>query len=263
MLSHPVDRSATRDRPVDGRGDTVDPTEISRFNATHDWWNTEGSLRALHHLNPIRLDLVRSRLAAHFRRDPKLLLPFTGLRLIDIGCGGGLVAEPMCRLGFTVTGIDAAPGAIAAAREHAAMGGLAIDYRVSAAESMADGGRQFDAVLALEVIEHVADRGSLLRSLGRLVAPGGAAVLATLNRTPRSFAHAILGAEFILGWIPPGTHDWRKFVRPSELILGLRRNGLHPTEISGFRYDLVTGEWKLSPEIDVNYFVIAAQNPPL
>jgi 2-polyprenyl-6-hydroxyphenyl methylase/3-demethylubiquinone-9 3-methyltransferase len=139
------------------------------------------------------------------------------------------------------------------------MGGLAIDYRVSTAESLAEGGRRFDAVLALEVIEHVADRRPFLQSLAQLVAPGGAAILATLNRTPLSFALAIVAAEFILGWIPPGTHDWRKFVRPSELILGLRRSGLHPTEIAGFRYDLVSEGWKLVRDIDVNYLVFATR----
>ncbi|MBV8118400.1 MAG: bifunctional 2-polyprenyl-6-hydroxyphenol methylase/3-demethylubiquinol 3-O-methyltransferase UbiG [Alphaproteobacteria bacterium] len=245
---------------MDGRDGTVDPSEISRFDAQTDaWWNTEGNFRALHRLNPIRLDFIRSRLVDHFRRDPTSLRPFTRLDLLDIGCGGGLVAEPMCRLGFAVTGIDAAVGGIDAAREHAAAGGLAIDYRVSTPESIADGGQQFDAVLALEVIEHIADRDTFLRSLGRLVTPGGAAILTTLNRTPRSFVQAVVVAEFILGWVPPGTHDWRKFVRPSELILGLHRNGLRPTQIAGFRYELGSGEWKLSRDIDVNYLVLATR----
>jgi 2-polyprenyl-6-hydroxyphenyl methylase/3-demethylubiquinone-9 3-methyltransferase len=243
---------------VDALDGTVDTCEVSGFAAQADaWWDSKGSFRALHQLNPARLSFIRSRLSAHFRRNPDLLSPFTGLRLLDIGCGGGLAAEPMSRLGFAVTGIDAEIGAIAAASEHSQMAGLAIDYRVATAESIANSRERFDVVLALEVVEHVADREAFLRSLAGLVAPRGAAILATLNRTARSFAGAIVGAELILGWIPRGTHDWRRFVRPSELILGLRRNGLRATEIAGFSYDLTSGKWVLSRDIDINYLVLA------
>jgi 2-polyprenyl-6-hydroxyphenyl methylase / 3-demethylubiquinone-9 3-methyltransferase len=238
---------------------TVDDEELGRFaDQANGWWDPEGSFRALHRLNPTRLGFIRSRLLTHFHRDPGLLRPFTGLRLLDIGCGGGLVAEPMARLGFAVTGLDAGAEAIAAARTHAQAAGLAIDYRVTAAESIADAGECFDAVLALEVIEHVADTDAFYRSLGMLAAPGGAVIAATLNRTARSFALAILGAEYLLGWLPRGTHHWRKFVRPSELVLGLRRNHLRAAEIAGVSYDPRAGEWVLSRDIEVNYLVMAA-----
>jgi len=245
---------------LDATSGTIDLGEIGRFAAqAAGWWRPDGSFAALHRLNRTRLGFIRSRLSHHFQRDPNLLRPFTGLRLIDIGCGGGLVAEPMSRLGFAVTGIDASGDAIAAAREHAGMSSLDIDYRLAAPEAIADRGERFDVVLALEVIEHVADRDAFLTALARLVAPGGAAILATLNRTARSFALAIIGAEFILAWLPRGTHDWRKFVRPSELILGLRRNRLRPIEITGLIYDLGSGEWVLSRDVDVNYLVLAAK----
>jgi 2-polyprenyl-6-hydroxyphenyl methylase/3-demethylubiquinone-9 3-methyltransferase len=237
---------------------TVDRNDIGRFaERAGAWWDPSGDFAALHRLNPARLAFIRSRLLAHFHRDCKVLAPFKGLRLLDIGCGGGLVAEPMARLGFAVTGADAGGEAIAAATEHARAGGLAIDYRVASAESLTSAGLRFDAVLALEVIEHLADRDVFLRALGRLVVPGGAVIAATINRTLRSFALAIVGAEYVLGWIPHGTHDWRKFVRPSELILELRRNRLCATEIAGLVYRPDTHEWTLSRDIAVNYLVSA------
>ncbi|MGH7046506.1 MAG: bifunctional 2-polyprenyl-6-hydroxyphenol methylase/3-demethylubiquinol 3-O-methyltransferase UbiG [Stellaceae bacterium] len=239
-------------------GSTIDDAELGRFAAQADaWWDPAGSLRMLHRLNPVRVGFIRSRLARHFRRDSSQLRPFVGLGLADIGCGGGLVAEPMARLGFNVTGIDAGSEAIDAARVHAAAAGLDIDYRVADVESMADAGLCFDAVLALEVVEHVADRDAFLGALARLLAPEGVAVVATLNRTARSFALAIVGAEYLLGWLPRGTHDWRKFVRPSELALGLRRNHLRATEIAGVGYNPIRGGWALSSNLDVNYLVVA------
>jgi 2-polyprenyl-6-hydroxyphenyl methylase/3-demethylubiquinone-9 3-methyltransferase len=241
-------------------GATVDDAELARFAAQADaWWDPEGSFGALHRLNPARLGFIRSRLIRHFGRDPNQLRPFAGLSLLDIGCGGGLVAEPMARLGFAVTGIDAGAQAIAAAQTHAQAAGLRIDYRVATAESPAQMGERFDAVLALEVVEHVADRDMFWRSLDRLVAPGGALVAATLNRTARSFALAIVGAEYILRWLPRGTHDWRKFLRPSELILALRRNHLRTIEIAGMSYDPLRGEWGLSRDVGVNYMVVAVR----
>ena len=245
---------------MSARAATVDSKELVRFAAQADaWWDPEGSFRALHRLNPTRLGFIRSRLLAHFRRDPAVLRPFTGLTLLDIGCGGGLVAEPMARLGFRVTAVDAGAEAIEAARAHAQSVGLEIDYRLAAAEAIAGAGKRFDAVLALEVIEHSADREAFWRALGLLAAPGGAVIAATLNRTARSFALAIVGAEYILGWLPRGTHDWRRFSRPSEMILGLRQNHLRTIEIAGIGYDPGSGGWALSPDIGVNYMAMAVR----
>jgi 2-polyprenyl-6-hydroxyphenyl methylase / 3-demethylubiquinone-9 3-methyltransferase len=249
---------------------TVDPQEVERFAAHADaWWDPQGSFRPLHRLNPVRLDYIRQHLTAHFGRSISSLRPFEGLTLLDIGCGGGLVAEPMSRLGFAVTAVDADDQAIAVAGAHAEATGLSIDYRIAtpewiagewiAGESMAGTGERFDVVLALEIIEHVANPAVFLGSIGALVRQGGAFIGATLNRTPRSFAAAIIGAEYMLGWLPRGTHDWRKFMRPSELVLGLRRNGLNPTEMTGVSYDLIRGEWSLSRDLEVNYMVTAVR----
>ncbi|MGC2200397.1 MAG: bifunctional 2-polyprenyl-6-hydroxyphenol methylase/3-demethylubiquinol 3-O-methyltransferase UbiG [Stellaceae bacterium] len=241
-------------------GATVDPGEIARFAAQADaWWDPEGSFRPLHRLNPTRLGFIREHLTAHFGRGVSALRPFEGLTLLDIGCGGGLIAEPMSRLGFVVTGIDADAEAIAVARAHAEATGLSIDYRVATVESVAGAGRRFDTVLALEVIEHVADPQSFLAFVGSLVSEGGAFIGATLNRTLRSLTLAVIGAEYVLGWLPRGTHDWRKFVRPSEVVLGLRRSGLRATELAGFSYDWARGEWSLSRELEVNYIVMAVR----
>jgi 2-polyprenyl-6-hydroxyphenyl methylase/3-demethylubiquinone-9 3-methyltransferase len=237
---------------------TIDPEEIGRFaREAENWWDPEGSFRALHRLNPVRLAFIRAELCRHFRRDPLALRPFQDLRLIDIGCGGGLVTEPMARLGCAVTGIDAAETAIAAARRHAEASGLAIDYRTATAESLAESGARFDAVLALEVIEHVADPDALLAAIAALLQPGGVFIGATINRTARALALAVIGAEYVLGWLPRGTHDWRKFLRPSEFVLGLRRHGLHAVRLTGVGYDLLSGEWSLSRDLGVNYFVVA------
>ena len=244
---------------------TVDPQEVERFAAHAEaWWDPHGSFRPLHRLNPVRLGYIRQHLTAHFGRSISSLRPFDGLTLLDIGCGGGLVAEPMSRLGFAVTAVDADDHAIAVARAHAEATGLLIDYRIATAEwmageSMAGSAQRFDAVLALEIIEHVADPAIFLESVGALVRQGGAFIGATLNRTPRSFAAAIIGAEYLLGWLARGTHDWRKFIRPSELVLGLRRNGLNPTEITGLSYDWIRREWSLSSDLEINYVVTAVR----
>jgi 2-polyprenyl-6-hydroxyphenyl methylase/3-demethylubiquinone-9 3-methyltransferase len=241
-------------------GATIDPEASGCLAARSDtWWDPAGSFRALHWINPTRLGFIRQHLQAHFRCEPSSLRPFEGLSLLDIGCGGGLIAEPMTRLGFAVTGIDADAAAVAAACSHARETGLAIDYRVASAESLAEAGTCFDAVLALEVIEHVANPAAFFASVCALVRPGGAFVGATLNRTPRSFVLAILGAELIFRWIPPGTHDWRKFLRPSEFILGLRRNGLSTTRLMGVVYDPWRGAWSLGPDLGVNYMVAAVR----
>lgn len=241
-----------------GMSVTVDPEEIGRFaQSAESWWDPKGALGALHRLNPVRLAFIRAEMCRHFHRDTQAVRPFQGLTLLDIGCGGGLVAEPMARLGFAVTAIDAGAEAIAVARNHAAASGLVIDYRCTDAESLAAGGALFDAVLALEVIEHVADRDAFLAAVGVLIRPGGAFIGATINRTAQAFALAIVGAEYVLGWLPRGTHDWRRFLRPSEFALGLRRHRLHATRLTGIGYNLRSGRWSLSHDLGVNYLLVA------
>lgn len=246
---------------MDEFGDTVDSRDIERFAANAaDWWNPRGSFRPLHQINPTRLDFIRRELCAHFRRDLHSLTPFAGLALADIGCGGGLIAESMARLGFRVTALDADATAIAVARAHAAAGGLAIDYQVADIDVLAGNGARFDVVLALEIIEHVADRDAFCSGLGRLIKPGGAFIGATLNRTARAFALAVVGGEYVLRWLPPGTHDWRRFVRPSEFVLGLRRVGLRTIRLAGLTYDWRTGTWRESDDLSVNYMLVATRH---
>lgn len=247
-------------RGANPRSGTADPDEVGRF-AAHSaaWWDPSGSFAPLHRLNPVRLEYIRSELLSRFARDRQGLAPFEGLSLLDIGCGGGLVAEPMTRLGFRVTAIDAAAEAIAVAGSHAEEAGLAIDYRVATAEDLAGEGRRFDAVLALEIVEHVADRDAFFAAVGALVRPGGAFIGATLNRTLRAFALAIVGAEYVLNWLPRGTHEWRRFVRPSEFALGLRRNGLATTRLAGVTYNVLSGNWSLSGDLSTNYLLTAVK----
>jgi 2-polyprenyl-6-hydroxyphenyl methylase / 3-demethylubiquinone-9 3-methyltransferase len=254
-----IERDGTpTDDPATDR--TVDPAEVARFSAhAASWWDPAGSFRPLHRLNPARLGFIRGALDAHFDRDTRSLNPFAGLSLCDIGCGGGLIAEPMARLGFAVTAIDADKDAIAVAREHAASSGLSIDYRDDTAESLVADKRQFDVVLALEIIEHVADPDALLAACAALIKPGGAFIGATLNRTPQSYALAIVGAEYVMRWLPPGTHDWRRFLRPSEFVLGLRRAGLQPQQLKGLRYHPLSGDWAPSDDLSVNYLVMAVK----
>ena len=241
-----------------GMSATVDPEEIERFAAQAEtWWDPEGNFRPLHRLNPVRLGFIRQHLVEHFHRSVSSLRPFEGLSLLDIGCGGGLISEPAARLGFAVTGIDADANAIAIARSHTQAAGLAIDYRVGTAEALAEASRPYDVVLALEIIEHVADRAVFLECVGTLIKPGGAFIGATLNRTGRSFALAVIGAEYVLGWLPRGTHDWGKFVRPSEFVIELRRHRLHTKHIAGINYDWLRAEWLLSRDLAVNYMLVA------
>jgi 2-polyprenyl-6-hydroxyphenyl methylase/3-demethylubiquinone-9 3-methyltransferase len=240
---------------------SVDAQEIERFASQADaWWNPTGGFRELHRLNPPRLRFIRSQLVGHFGRQPGMMQPFAGLRLLDIGCGGGLVAEPMARLGCAVTGIDASREAIAAARAHGEAAGLTIDYRTSTVESLAEQGERFDAVVALELIEHLAEQHIFFRSVGEVVRPGGVFIAATLNRTAKSFALAIVGAEYLLRWLPRGTHDWRRFVRPAELAGHLRRHGMHLTRIAGIGFDTRTGEWSLGADLAINYIAIGVRS---
>ena len=239
-------------------GGSIDQAEVARFaEQAAAWWDPDGAFRPLHRLNPVRLAYLRDHLLAHFGRDRASLTPLAGLELVDIGCGGGLVAEPMARLGAAVTGIDAGAENIAIARAHAAQAGLAVDYRAATAEALADEGRRFDIVLALEIVEHVADRDLFLAAAAALLKPGGCLVAATLNRTLKSFALAIVGAEYVLRWLPRGTHDWRKFLRPSELAAGLRRQGLTVADVTGIAYDPLSDGWRLTRDVGVNYMMLA------
>jgi 2-polyprenyl-6-hydroxyphenyl methylase / 3-demethylubiquinone-9 3-methyltransferase len=240
----------------------VDDAEVARFaEQAPEWWDPKGATKPLQLINPVRLQFIRDRLAARFGRDTRSLKPFAGLTLLDIGSGAGLVTEPMTRLGFNVTGIDASDAIINAARTHAEGAALAIDYRAEPVESVAAKGSQFDAVLALEVIEHVPDPDAFLHAAASLVAPGGALILSTLNRTARSFVLGIVAAERILGWVPRGTHDWRRFRRPSELAATLRRNGLVLEAMVGLSYDPIRDRWQLTSDIAVNYLILAVHPP--
>jgi 2-polyprenyl-6-hydroxyphenyl methylase/3-demethylubiquinone-9 3-methyltransferase len=250
----------TRQDTVASSPTTIDPAEIARFAAlAQSWWDPNGKFRPLHRFNPVRLGFLRDRLIAHFGRDPASLRPFEGLRLLDIGCGGGLLAEPMARLGFAVTGIDATPETIETARVHAEQSRLSIDYRAVPVEELARSGEQFDALLAMEIVEHVADLGAFLDAAASVVKPGGMLVVATLNRTSKAYLLAVVGAEYVLGWLPRGTHEWRKFVRPSELAAGLRRNGLRAEEMTGVSYNPLRDSWTLGRDLDVNYMTVATK----
>lgn len=238
-----------------------DKDEIARFEAlAAQWWDPQGKFRPLHKLNPVRLQFIEERACRHFGRRPNIPKPLAGLRVLDIGCGGGLLCEPLAGLGAEVTGIDPGAATIEAATRHAAASGLSVGYRRTLAEDLAAGGDKFDIVLAMEVVEHVPDLDGFLAAACALVAPGGMLVAATLNRTLKAYALAIVGAEYVLGWLPRGTHDWRKFLRPSELARSLRRNGLEVTELSGVVYNPLGDRWRLGPDLDVNYMVLAA-NP--
>jgi 2-polyprenyl-6-hydroxyphenyl methylase/3-demethylubiquinone-9 3-methyltransferase len=240
---------------------TVDPREVERFARIADeWWDADGKFAPLHRLNPARIGFVRNHVAARFGRDPLAATPLAGLRLLDIGCGGGLVCEPMCRLGADVTGIDAAGPNIAVARLHAARVGLQIAYRADTAEALRDAGESFDVVLALEVVEHVAEPDLFLRCCAELVKPGGMLILSTLNRTAKAFALGIVGAEYVLGWLPRGTHDWRRFLKPSEAARPLRDAGLAVETLAGLVYSPITGRWRVEPaDLDVNYLLVATR----
>lgn len=242
-------------------GSTVDPAEIERFaRIAEEWWDPRGKFAPLHRLNPVRLGFIRDRAAAHWQRDPLSGSPLEGLSLVDIGCGGGLICEPMARLGAQVVGIDATDRNITTARLHADGQELAIDYRGTTAEALADTGAQFDIVLALEIVEHVADVDLFLHSISRLAKPGGLVFLSTLNRTAKAWALAIAGAEYVMRWLPRGTHDWRKFLKPSELVRGLRQAGVEPQEIVGVVYSPLSREWSLHQrDLDVNYMLYGSK----
>jgi 2-polyprenyl-6-hydroxyphenyl methylase / 3-demethylubiquinone-9 3-methyltransferase len=240
---------------------TVDEREVARFAAmAAEWWDPRGRMGMLHKLNPTRLAYIRDTACRHFGRDPKARKSLEGLRVLDIGCGAGILSEPLCRLGAAVVGADPAEANIAAARVHAQTGGLAIDYRANTAEALAGAGETFDIVLAMEVVEHVADLAAFVRCCAGMVAPSGLMITATINRTLKSFALAIVGAEYVLRWLPRGTHRWDKFVTPNELEAVLERGGLRVIDERGAIYNILLDGWQLSDDMDVNYMV-AAERP--
>jgi len=234
---------------------TIDTAEIAKFEAmAAEWWDPNGKLKPLHMLNPCRLDYITAQISAEFDRDLAADRPFAGLRVLDIGCGGGLLSEPMARLGADVVGADAAPGNIPVAQLHAARSGVEIDYRHATAEDLAMAGERFDVVLNMEVVEHVPDPRTFLAACHDLLRPGGLMVCSTINRTARSFGMAILGAEYVLRWLPRGTHDWSKFITPEEMFDLLAGVGLDPVDRKGFVFDPVTWRWSLSDrDLSVNY----------
>jgi 2-polyprenyl-6-hydroxyphenyl methylase/3-demethylubiquinone-9 3-methyltransferase len=235
---------------------SVDRDEIARFSAMADrWWDPDGDFAPLHRLNPARLGYIRARAERHFDLPAQSLSPLKGKTLLDAGCGGGLISEPMARLGARVTGLDAGERNIEVARLHAERSSLDIDYRCSTAEALAETQESFDIVLALEIIEHVADTSLFMNSLGRLLKPDGLLVLSTLNRTWKSYAFAIVGAEYVLRWLPRGTHDWRRFLRPSEVSRLGRSAGLATQDVTGLTYSPLDGSWRLGRDCDVNYMM--------
>jgi len=237
---------------------TVDPREVERFAAlAAEWWNPRGKMRVLHKFNPVRLSYLREKITAHFGRDARAIRPLEGLRLVDIGCGGGLISEPLARMGASVVGIDPAERNVRVASLHAQESGVPVEYRATTAEELADAGERFDVVLAMEVVEHVADIHLFLARAAEMVKPGGLLVAATLNRTKRSFALAIVGAEYVLGWLPRGTHDWNRFVTPDELQLALEAGGLKVTDREGVVFNPLADEWRRSSDLSVNYMMVA------
>lgn len=238
---------------------TVEPSEIAKFEAmAAEWWDPQGKFKPLHMLNPCRLDYITDQIAGEFDRDLSAPSPFEGLRILDIGCGGGLLCEPMARLGATVVGVDAAERNIPVARTHAAQSGLEIDYRHTTAEALAEAGEQFDVVLNMEVVEHVADPQAYLDACARLLKPGGLHICSTINRNPKSFAMAIVGAEYVMRWLPKGTHEWSRFITPDELVDKLAKAGLDPVDRKGFVFNPVSWRWSLSDrDLSVNYVTAA------
>lgn len=240
---------------------TIDPAEVSRFAAmAKEWWARHGKMRPLHALNPVRIAFIKDIACDLFDRSPRKLDCLAGLRILDIGCGGGILSEPLARLGANVTGIDPAGENIEVAKLHAEQSALAIDYRATTAEALADAGEQFDVVIASEVVEHVADLALFVKRAAEMVKPGGFMAVTTINRTMKSFALAIVGAEYILRWLPVGTHSWDKFVTPEELRRVFTANGMSELDRGGILFNPLTGEWRRGMDTDVNY-MIAAKKP--
>ncbi|KQN76498.1 bifunctional 2-polyprenyl-6-hydroxyphenol methylase/3-demethylubiquinol 3-O-methyltransferase UbiG [Devosia sp. Leaf64] len=237
---------------------TINDAEIAKFTAmAEEWWDPKGKFKPLHKFNPVRLAYIRDNLISHFGRDTTVMRPLEGLKIVDIGCGGGLLCEPLTRLGATVTGVDAAERNITIAKIHAEKSGLDIDYRVTTSEALVTAGERFDVVLNMEVVEHVDNVPLYMKSCADLVAPGGLMFTATLNRTARAYALAVVGAEYVLRWLPKGTHDWRKFLTPDEIHSLITRNGLKVIEDKGVVFHPIADEWRLSADTGINYMVLA------
>lgn len=239
---------------------TASADEIARFSAMADaWWDPNGKFGPLHRLNPVRITYVKNRITGHFGRDSHAAHPFEDLEFVDVGCGGGLLTEPMARLGASVIGIDAGEKSVQVAEIHARRQNLDIDYRCALPEDLVREDRTFDVVLNMEVVEHVADLDAFLEASAKLLKPGGAMVVATMNRTLKSLALAKIGAEYVLRWLPVGTHDWRRFVRPSELARGLRRHRIDVVDLKGVTYNPLTDKWSMTRDLDVNYMAFATK----
>lgn len=239
---------------------TIDQREIQNFSKdSSHWWDEKGPFAPLHRLNPVRLGYIRGQIDRHFDLDSKSLKPFQSLSIVDAGCGGGLICEPMARLGAAVTGVDADDNAITVARAHAALGGLDITYKSGTTFDLVASGKQYDVVLALEIAEHVPDVDAFIQSCAALCKPGGLVIVSTLNRTPKSFALGIVAAEYLLRWVPRGTHTWKKFIRPSELARALNAHGLTVVDMQGMVFDpRAQNGFRLSADdLDVNYFMCA------
>jgi 2-polyprenyl-6-hydroxyphenyl methylase/3-demethylubiquinone-9 3-methyltransferase len=240
---------------------TVDEIEVVRFSReAAEWWNPRGKMAALHKLNPLRLAYIREAVCRQFGRDRRRVDCLAGLRFLDIGCGGGILAEPLARLGASVVGADPAVANIEAARGHAAAAGLVVDYRVTSAEALADAGERFHVILAMEVVEHVADMPLFVRRCAEMMEPAGLMIAATLNRTLKSFALAIIAAEYVLRWLPRGTHRWDKFITPNELEAAMERAGLLVIDERGVIYDILADAWRLADDTDVNYMLVAERS---
>ena len=248
--------AVTSEGTAEGR--TVDPAEVARFSAMADaWWDPNGKFKPLHRFNPVRIGYVKDVVCRHYGRDPNDTQALAGLEIVDVGCGGGLISEPVARLGATVTGIDASAKNIAVAGLHAGQMGLAIDYQAKTSDDLVAEGRTFDVVLALEIIEHVADVPAFVASLQALAKPGALVLVSTLNRTAKALLLAIIGAEYVLRWLPPGTHSFEKFIRPTELEAMLAEAGLRVLERKGVVFNPLRDSWSLSRDTDVNYMVLA------
>ncbi|WP_163272904.1 bifunctional 2-polyprenyl-6-hydroxyphenol methylase/3-demethylubiquinol 3-O-methyltransferase UbiG [Chelativorans alearense] len=242
----------------EARRTTIDAGEVERFSAlAAEWWNPNGKFRPLHKFNPVRLAYIRDHVAAHFGRDPRAAHPFEKLRFLDIGCGGGLLCEPMARLGAEVIGADASHTNIEIARLHAGTSGVSVDYRAETAEALADQGEKFDVILNMEVVEHVADVEFFIGKCAEMLKPGGIMFVATINRTLKALGLAIIGAEYVLRWLPRGTHQYGRLVRPEEMERALTAAGLVMRDRTGVIYNPLADRWQRSRDMDVNYMVLA------